>query len=313
MNSQTDNTDLRGPVLDDYIYLCGYPPIDDLLSFVKNNQSDGQPVNVRALTEEWRLGNDYVRQLERSEASLATSNVVVPLPEHLKTLRDQVLDDPVVQRTFDQVPIDVGIVELDRLSLFQKHVNLSYVHDLRNLLGPKPSEEDIFRYCLLDPPQPTVKFAKVASNGYVFVSPSNDLRFLGPVLLEPAQVTGYPLPGRASGVVGLVAGFGANCLSVMAFEGRLILNNGTHRAVALRQAGFTHVPVLVQHVSRREELEALFSTSIYEKVEFYMNMPRPPLFKDYLDPKLARPTKVPRRLTQIKLTFGWENIEVPLV
>jgi hypothetical protein len=308
-----DNADLRAPILDDYIYLCGYPPIDDLISFVKNNNSDGQPVNVRALTEEWRRGNDYVRQLEKTEAALATSNVVLPLPEHLHSLRDQVLADPVVQRTFDQVPIDVGIVELDHLSLFQKHVNLTYVHDLANLLGSKPTEEEIFRYCLLDPPQPTIKWAKVASNGYVFVSPSNDLRFLGSVRLEPSQVTGYPLPGRASGVIGLVAGFGANCLAVMSFEGRLILNNGTHRAVALRKAGFTHVPVLVQHVSRKEELESLFSTDTYEKVEFYMGMPRPPLFKDYLDAKLARPTKVPRRLTQIKLTFGWENIEVPLV
>jgi hypothetical protein len=308
-----EDADLRGPVTDDYIYLCGYPPIDDFLSFIRNNQTDGQPVNTRPLTEEWRAGNDHVRALEGTEGELAATGVILPLQENLEPLRDQVLADPVVRRTFDVMPIDVGMVELDRLSVFQKHVNLSYVHDLRAILGQNPSDEAVFRYCLLDPPQPTVKFAKVAANGYVFVSPSNDLRFLGPALLEPSQVTGYPLPGRASGVVGLVAGFGANCLSVMAFEGRLILNNGTHRAAALRQAGMTHAPAIIQHISRREELEAVFSSDVLEKVEVYLEMARPPLFKDYFDPKLSRPVKVPRRLTQVKLTFGWESIDVPVV
>lgn len=305
--------DLRAPILDDYVYLCGYPPMDDFLSFVKNSQSDGQPVDVRPLTEAWRAGNDYVRELEQRETGLASGNVVLPVPERLESLCQQVLENPAVQRTFDTVPIAVGMVELRRLVVFQRHLNLTYVHDLRNILGTQPSEEDTFRYCLLDPPHPTIKFSKVASNGYVFVSPSNDLRFLGPVLLDPAQVTGYPLPGRASGVVGLVAGFGANCLAVTEFEGRLILNNGTHRAAALWQAGITHAPSLIQQASRVEELEALFSTKLYQRVETYMKAPRPPLFKDYFDPRLTRAVKVPRRLTQIKLTFGWENIEVPVV
>ena len=127
------------------------------------------------------------------------------------------------------------------------------------------------------------------------------------------MVTGYPLPGRASGVVGLVAGFGANCLAVMEFEGHLILTNGTHRTAALRRAGLTHVPALIQKVSRWEELESLFGTSTFDKLETYLEMARPPLFKDYFDPQLARPVKTPRRLTQIKVTFGWENLEVPIV
>jgi hypothetical protein len=166
---------------------------------------------------------------------------------------------------------------------------------------------------LLEPPQPIVKFSKVAQNGYVFVSPSNDLRFLGSVLLEPNQVTGHQLPGRAAGVVGLVAGPGANCLAVTSFEGRLILNNGTHRAAALQASGITHAPAIIQHVTRSEELEALFSSRTFERIETYLELPRPPMFKDYFDPQLARALKMPRRLTQVKLTFGWESIEIPVV
>jgi hypothetical protein len=231
----------------------------------------------------------------------------------LSGLREQVLCDPVVQRTFDMVPIEVGLVALDQLSVYQKHLNLSYVQGLAALINPKLSEEDLFRYCLLDPPQPVIQSAKVASNGYVFVSPSNDLRFLGPVLLEPSQVTGYPLPGRASGVIGLVAGFGANCLAVTAYDGRLILHNGTHRSAALWRAGFTHVPAIIQQVSDLHELEAIYDERVFDRLESFFKMPRSPMFKDYFDPRLTHPMKVPRHLTQIKVTFGWESIEIPVV
>lgn len=302
----------RAPILDDYIYLCGYPPIDDFISFIKSNQTN-QTSDSRSLAEEWRNANDYVRSLEINEAGLATSNQINQLPDSLFDLRDQVLADPIVQRTFDIVEISVGIVELDRLSVFQKHVNFSYVNDLRSKIDQHSSQEDTFKFCLLEPPQPIVKFSKVAQNGYVFVSPSNDLRFLGSVLLEPNQVTGHQLPGRAAGVVGLVAGPGANCLAVTSFEGRLILNNGTHRAAALRANGITHAPAIIQHVTRSDELEALFSSGTFEKIETYLELPRPPMFKDYFDPHLARILKVPRRLTQVKLTFGWESLEIPVV
>src|SRR2546430_11202463 len=40
----------------------------------------------------------------------------------------------------------------------------------------------------------------------------------------------------------------------------LILNNGSHRAYALRELGITRVPCIVQHVSCREELNVLACT-----------------------------------------------------
>jgi hypothetical protein len=308
-----ENPDFRAPATDDYAYLCGVPSLDDFLSFARNNRTDNLPLDTRLLSQTWRKGNDAWKEVGEREADLAKQTQVQPLPEHLGALKEQVLSDPVVQGTFDLVPIDVGLVRLDQLSVYQKHLNLSYVHDLAALINPHLSEEDLFRYCLLDPPHPVIQSAKVASNGYVFVSPSNDLRFLGPALLEPSQVTGYPLPGRASGVIGLVAGFGANCLAVTAFDGRLILHNGTHRSAALWRAGFTHVPAVIQYVADMNEFEAVYDGKIFDRLENFFKMPRSPMFKDYFDPRLTYATKVPRRLTQIKVTFGYENIEIPVV
>ena len=301
----------RGVLLDDYAIICGYPPMDEFLSFMRDRSSGKRP-EYRLLADQWRKGNQYVKTLEESTPEKQNYRFL-PLPEHLSDLQQEVLADPVVQGTYDRVPIDVGMIELDKLCVYQKHLNLSYVRSLQTILSKDANEETIFRFCLLDPPKPTVKFAKVAANGYVFVSPSNDLRFLGPALLDPEQVTDYPLPGRAAGVVGLVAGMGANCLSVISFDGRLILHNGTHRAAALWQAGFRQVPAIVQEVASLDELDALFSSRTYYRIKPFLEMKRPPMFKDYFDDKLTASVKVPRRLTQIKITFGWENIEVPLV
>ncbi len=73
----------------------------------------------------------------------------------------------------------------------------------------------------------------------MFISPSNDIRFLEPVLLRTDQITGYQPRGVVAGVVGLMVGFTPNCLSVISVENRLILNNGSHRASALREIGIT--------------------------------------------------------------------------
>lgn len=306
-------TTQRGTILDDYIYLRGYPPMDSYLSFIKAHLGGGKPINNRPHVEAWREGNDYVGQLQEREAGIAQGNEVLPLPEHLHALRDEVWADPVITESFDKVPTHIGLVEIDRISVYQRHLNMTYVDELAKTLSPDMDDESVFRFCLLDPPQPTIKMAKVASNGFVFVSPSNDLRYLGSVLLERDQIADVSLPGRAGGVVGLIVGAGSNCLSVMEYEGRFILHNGTHRTAALRKAGFTHIPVIVQRVSLLEELEFLFGTSTYERLEKYMELGRPPMFKDYFDPNVTSQVKVPRRLTQVKVTYGSESIEVPIV
>src|SRR5216117_4617056 len=87
------------------------------------------------------------------------------------------------------------------------------------------------------------------------MSPSNDLRFLGTMPMESNHIKDYAPPGNLVGVVGIAVGFGSNFLNAVCAENRIILNNGSHRAYALRDMGFTHVPCVVQHVSTRDELD----------------------------------------------------------
>ncbi len=108
-----------------------------------------------------------------------------------------------------------------------------------------------------------------------------------------------------------MVGFGSNFLNAIQAEGRLVLNNGSHRAYALRDLGIMHAPCIVQHVSRREELEVL-NQQLHAEPDRYLKAARPPMLKDYFDPLLRAVLQVPRRKRQVKVTFGIKVLDVPV-
>jgi len=189
---------------------------------------------------------------------------------------------------------------------------LTFTGQLRSKLGLAPSREEIFRTCLpYDHPQPPVKWSRVHGNSFVFMSPSNDLRFLGTMKMDSDNIQNYPPPGNLVGVVGLAVGFGSNFMNAMYAEKRLILNNGSHRAYALRQMGITHVPCIIQHVSSRDELNVVAATQVEDNSDYYLKDPRPSMLKDYFNPTLHKVMPVHRRLRQITVKFEVEENYVP--
>lgn len=298
--------------IDEHVFLSGRPPLGEYLGFLTLQSTFGQQADLRALADEWRIANDRVRELETREAGLADNPHVSPLSQALAPLAEQLLVDPIVQRSFAIVPISIGLVELDRLVVYQKHINLAHVQNLQNALGPTPTEEEIFHLCLsTGAALPPVQVMQIAANAYTFVSPSNDLRFLESVGLQDGQLVGYQSGGTVSGVIGLVVGFGANLLNAILIENRLILNNGSHRAYALKALGITHVPCVIQHVTRREELAVMGPQEVQQQPDLYLAHPRPPLLKDYFDPHLRKLVPVPRRGRQVRVTFAIEQVDAP--
>ncbi len=295
---------------EDHVFLIGRPPLGAYLGFVAQYAVGGHAADQRTLAAEWRAANDHIHVLEQAEAGWADAPSINPLPDSLRRLRDLVFEDPICQRSFFMVPIEIAMIELERLVVFQKFINLDYVRRLKERLGPAPSEVDVFRFCLpWDHPAPEVKVARSGDNSWVFVSPSKDFRFLEPALLRGDQIPTYAPQGPVSGVVALVVGFGSNFLNAIHAENRLVLNNGSHRAFALRDAGVTRVPCIVQRVTRREELE--MCPAVQQNPDLYLKHPRPPVLKDYFDPQLRKVIPVPRQLRQVKVAFGVETIDVP--
>ena len=108
----------------------------------------------------------------------------------------------------------------------------------------------------------------------------------------------------------LVVGYGSNFLSVIRWEDRMVLHNGYHRAVALRAAGFTHAPCIVQDVTRRDELDLTAASTVAGDPAFYFRAPRPPLLKDFFDPRLRTVLHTRRAERFVEVSFEVKDYTV---
>ena len=117
------------------------------------------------------------------------------------------------------------------------------------------------------------------------------------------QASGYESIGAIAGIVGLVVGFGSNFLNVVRVGKRVLLNNGYHRAVALRAAGITHAPCLIQTATRVDELQVSVKSRVADDPEFYFESARPPLLRDFFNPRFRKQLPIRACTRQIEVNF----------
>ncbi|MDE1820924.1 MAG: hypothetical protein KGJ23_11270 [Euryarchaeota archaeon] len=285
----------------------------EFLSMVLNQTGSAAPEVVSQMAGVWRSANDHVKELERDEAGLCDGPPIGELSAKLKALEREVLVDPIFRRAFSVLPTRIGMVDLDRLVVFQKDINLEAVRDQKRALPSPLSEEDLFRLCLpADHPHPDVHAIRLPAQvpAFSFVSPSTDFRVLDVTVLEGNPIQGAHFGGPVTHVLVAAVGYGPNFLQAVHCENRLVLSNGSHRAYLLRELGFKQVPCLVQEASRREELDAI-GGALAQNPDLYLKASRPPLLKDYFDEKLRVIVRLPKKARQVRLMVQPEQSDVP--
>src|SRR5712692_7887595 len=189
---------------DPHVFLIGRPPIGELLGFIRTMAVDGQSVDFGDLTAEWRAANDHVVSLEREEGGAADDPPITPLPESLRPLAEDVTADAVFKRAYRLVPTEIAMIDLNRVVVFQKFINLSYVEMLKQVLGSAPSVEAVFNFSLpLQPEQPQFQMMQNGPNMFTILSPSTDFRFLDAQVLRPESVPCFDSTGRPVAIIGL--------------------------------------------------------------------------------------------------------------
>ncbi len=292
----------RGSKTHEELLLLGQPPLREYLDFVRDMAVGGEHADPRALCDEWRQANDYYYELEQSEAGVADGAGYRDLDPALAPLAERMASDPRFRRAFDTLPTSFAMVELDRLVIYQTRVSHDFVGTLQTRLGSAPQAEDLFRFCLPTGDRAThVQVSQAGARHYRFTSKSMDLRFQGPTLLTPDQISGHVSFGPIGGVLGLAIGFGSNLLNVVRADGRLLLADGYHRACALRALGVAYAPCVVQDVTRRDELNIAAPRQVAEAPAFYFKTARPPLLKDFFDPRIRKllPVRQTRRVVEV--------------
>ena len=271
------------------VWLLGQPHLADYLDFVKHKAVGGADIPQQRLADEWRAANDLYYELERGEAGIADEAEVLPLPKALRPLARRIRANSYFREAFGVLPTRIALVELDRLIVSQTHVERPFTDALRTGLGAAPDPEALFRFCLpLERPSPPVRVQRLASDRYLFSSPSTDFRVHPLSLLRPEQIAAIASFGPVAAGLVLPVGFGSNFLSAVRSGRRVLLQNGYHRAYALRALGLTHAPCAITEVTRKDELKIAASDDVCADPEFYFAAARPPLLRDFFDPRLAK-------------------------
>ena len=292
------------------VWLLGQPPLGDYLSYVRKTVLGGDALNRGELVDEWRKANDRFYDLEEDEAGFADGGEVRSLDASLEPLAEEIRRDARFRRAFDSLPTRFAMVELDRLVVEQPHINLNHVERLKARLATAPTQEELFRFCLPTEPSPAdVKIRRTGSKKFLLWSESSDFRFLEAVQIKEQQLKDFETYGPIGAMIGLVVGFGSNFLCAIESEKRLLLHNGHHRAYALRDLGFTHVPCIVQTVTRRDELNLVASSDVADNPAFFFKSKRPPVLKDFFDPRLRKVFRVPQLIRAIEMSFEVRDYE----
>jgi hypothetical protein len=293
-------------------YLLSRSSLKDYLSFVAEYAADNANDNRRQLMTEWKAAAARMDKLRESEPNRADKQQWSPLPASMRALASKVEADPIFSRAYSDSEYQFGIVDLSNVVVSQRLVCLDHVRRLQTQLCAKPKLDELFRYCLpFDRTPPECKSGRIGDEEFVFHSLSSDLRFQEAVLLRPDQIAGYRPTGPIAGVVALVVGFGSNCLHVLSIDGRLVLNNGHHRACALWQMGLRNVPCVVQPITHPDEIEVHAPRAVRRDPTFYLTDPRPPLLEDYFDPVLSRRLAVALTSKQVRVSYSVEEKDMP--
>jgi hypothetical protein len=301
------------PIVDEYVLLKGHPTLREFIRFHRVMSEEGQRADEAHLAQEWRRAHQEI-QAHGARDRGCTDAVVGGLPADMAPLAEAALEDPVVRKSLCHVPCAWKMVELDRLIVYQRHVNLAVVDELRECLPRSPKNEDLIRFAIGSARRGSdARVTQVSENVFSFSVGPVDLRVLDIVALDSTQMPAYTAMGHALGMIGVFVGFPVNFLSAVGFENRLILSNGSHRAYLLRQLGFTHAPCLVRQAACEEEVEFLASAEVKQNIRLYTKSPRPPLFRDYLDAAISKIVRVPRFHRNLQVQINTQHMRTQRV
>lgn len=310
----TARPDTAASPLVDEIHLLGVPPLSSYVDHVVRRSLEGDTADESALIDQWRSAALHYQRLQGTEAGLADGAALVEIPASRAGWVDQIIAQPDFAEAFNALPVALAMVELDRLVVCQHHVSVTHAETFgQRLRAADDVDAALFSICLpRDVHSPNIQRVRTAGGKFVFQSEVSDLRAYKPTLFSDATTaTVMTANGPAPTGIAIPVGFGSRHLNVVRLGGRLVLNNGYHRAYALRAAGITHVPCVVQVIAHPEELAFAGGSSLSNDFDELFKAPRPPLFKDFFDPQLHTRLRLRRTRKQVQITIHVETLRVP--
>jgi hypothetical protein len=279
---------------------AAYRPYALLLAFLQKAEVDAifaqAPVRLRdesTIADVMKRATDLRRALGPYRAGQSE-----PISANLQALVSEVRGRTAFKRHYE-AKADFEFVRIPIASLLtpQWMADVGYVSELANRLPDKEDSEVDFAFCF---PEGDLDEPIINGNTVVFSSHAPNVAIAPVPVVRPV--------GEAFELV-LRAEPRPNFVMVAELNGRLILENGVHKALALLTKGRTHLSAVLKHVGRPEELAIQQQSTLFAP-QTYFSAARPPLVTDFL-----RPVAVPalwRATTNIwRVVVQVEQIPAP--
>jgi hypothetical protein len=255
---------------------------------VTRRATDDTPEEIE-LAREWQAASRYIRELETRDNAAADVGELTNLPVTIASAAEEALRRPDAQRNYGVLTPRWSLVNLEKVTIWQWDVNLTFARRIAASLPPNPSDRQLLELSLgQTAAEPPLSVTTINGCRYSFSSPSTDLRVIGVTTLQPRHVTGFQPYGRTCVVLGVFVGYGTNYMTAVHMKNRLVLTNGTHRAHALYARGIRNAPCVVLSISHPEEIDFLDMADSSERLNWHFSTARPPLLRDYFDHRLVK-------------------------
>lgn len=187
-------------------------------------------------------------------------------------------------------PWSLAQVEIDGLVSLQKYVNSTYADAIARDLDLGGLDERL-SFCLTDAYAPRVSELFEGAGGGVFAikSGGSDLRVVD------SSATREPRTGATK--VSFTVGWGHPFVVVAKLKGRYVLNNGYHRAFALRKRGVRHLPCLLVDVESYADLECAGPPALFGPDSILGTLP--PRFSAFFDSDISPTVKMRHSSTAV--------------
>lgn len=294
-----------------YRYLMGAMQQNMLTTTVRMMCVNEDIARVEEFTDAWQAASTLMSDLAETEAFLPDKIIIEEPPASIKSRLDVIKQDSLFKSTFSSMPISIKVIDTDYLVAPQREVNLDYVDTISKRI-PGSTIESLVEFCIGPRSQPPeMNSLQTAMNQITYSSKSLDLRFLSgaPKKITEDDISVAYGGGQPVEVATLLVGFGAAPINVFMAGKRVVLNNGFHRIVALKLAGITKIPVVVQHVTNHdiEFPEQILGLSR----KYLLEQPRPVLLKDFFNDKLILELRLKPRRKTVTVTWQAEDRIVP--
>ena len=294
-------------------HLYAYSSQGEIQNHVRTQAHEDESRRLPEILRNWIAIQPEVLMIQQAEAGLAETIEIQPIPDEYQARLSEFAKDPMFSKTFSNFPSSFHLVEVDKLVVPQRTVNLDYVGELRTTVSDSPTFEEMLDMCVSPnrPIAPIQHLELFPNPVHVFSSPNADLRYLGSRMkhLTPDDLA-YAQGGQPAAAIITFIGYGVASINAFRVGNRLVLSNGHHRVYALRSLGVTHIPMVIQEVS---DSSSQFPQELVGIPSGYLlQHPRPALLKDFFHEDFVLTLDIPKRVKTVTVVVQANQHDIPI-